>query len=388
MQTHPHVIWVCQWYPHEGDPYAGDFIQRHARATSLYIPITTFSCFAHSANKVETHSSGSLTEHIIYFKTIKTGINIIDKIWYWGNWYRNLKKQIAKHIHQNGKPDLLHCHIILNAGWLGLWAKRKYGIPYMVTEHWSGYMPGAVNGFARYNQWSKRLFSCILGGAKLATAVSQALIQVLEKLHPQCIYVRLPNVVEDTIFKRSAGKRSGSVFRVVHISTFSTHKNMDDTFTAFDALAALSSSVELHIVGPQEKITEKWPHRKFDAAYIFHKEMPQVQLAELMQQCDVAVLYSHYETFGCVIIEANAAGLPVIVSDIPVLREVIEHEVNGVLVEANNPSALTQALIDVRNKRYHFNPLQISNRTLELFSFQAVGKQMAELYQQVLDGRY
>lgn len=312
---------------------------------------------------------------------------MIDKVIHWSIWYRILKKHLRQHFEAYGNPDLLHCHIILNTGWLGLWAKRKYKIPYLVTEHWSGYMPEAINGFAAYNPWSKRLFSKILSGAELVTGVSQALIQVLQKLHPQATYVRLPNVVDEMIFTPPTIKTSGGIFKVIHISTFSAHKNMDDTFTAFDALAADHKSIEFHIVGPQDKIANKWPHRKFSTAYNFHGEMPQQNLAQLIQSCDVCVLYSHYETFGCVIIEANAVGVPVVVSDIPVLQEIVQSNKNGILVPPSNPKALYQVLAAVMNKEHHFRASEISKTTFEKFTYKVVGAQIFTLYNAVFPGK-
>ena len=50
------------------------------------------------------------------------------------------------------------------------------------------------------------------------------------------------------------------------------------------------------------------------------------------------------ETFGMSIAEASALGVPVIVSDVPGLNEIVSHEVNGLLVPRNQVTALTQSL--------------------------------------------
>ena len=380
MPNQTQVVWVCQWYPHEGEPYTGDFIQRHAKAASLFLPVTTFSCFPHTCNKVESHTAGNLTEHIIYFTTIRTGIPLLDKAVRWRKWFSLLKQHLRHHIRVNGKPDLLHCHITLNTGWLGLWAKKNWNIPYLVTEHWSGFMPGAINGFTAYNRWSKRSFTRIFNQAAVVTGVSKALIQVLQNLHHQASYIHLPNVVDEAVFRFYKQQKADSIFRVLHISTFSAHKNMDDTFTALDAFAAGNEAVEIHLVGPWEKIAEKWPHRKFSPAYRFHAEMPQTELAVLMRSCDVCVLYSHYETFGCVIIEANAVGLPVLVSDIPVLQEIVQSRQNGLLVTPSSPAALHRVLEACINQQHHFNGAEIAGTTVDRFNYKKIGRQIYDLY--------
>jgi phosphatidylinositol alpha-mannosyltransferase len=53
------------------------------------------------------------------------------------------------------------------------------------------------------------------------------------------------------------------------------------------------------------------------------------------------------ESFGVALVEAMAAGLPVVASDIPGYREVVTHGVHGLLVPPRDPEALAKALIRV-----------------------------------------
>ncbi len=59
---------------------------------------------------------------------------------------------------------------------------------------------------------------------------------------------------------------------------------------------------------------------------------------------DVSVLATRKETFGLVILEAQALGVPVIATDAGGVPEIIENGVNGLLVEPENPDALTEAI--------------------------------------------
>ena len=65
------ILWLCSWYPNRTDPYDGDFIQRHARAASLFHDIQVIRVVADAAlkpgvietvNTTQTH----LSEQIIY----------------------------------------------------------------------------------------------------------------------------------------------------------------------------------------------------------------------------------------------------------------------------------------------------------------------------------
>jgi len=69
------------------------------------------------------------------------------------------------------------------------------------------------------------------------------------------------------------------------------------------------------------------------------------QVADLLHSCEVFVLPSRSEPFGIAIIEAMACEKPVISTKVGGIPEIIEHGRNGILIEPDDPKALTEALI-------------------------------------------
>ena len=65
---------------------------------------------------------------------------------------------------------------------------------------------------------------------------------------------------------------------------------------------------------------------------------------EALSEMGLLVLPSEAEGFGLVLIEAMASGVPVIATDAPGIRDVLRHEVNGLLVPVGAPPALTAAI--------------------------------------------
>ena len=57
----------------------------------------------------------------------------------------------------------------------------------------------------------------------------------------------------------------------------------------------------------------------------------------MLRGCDLFVLPTHQEALGQSYIEAMAAGLPVIGTNVDGVPELIEHEVNGLLVPSRDP---------------------------------------------------
>jgi len=71
-------------------------------------------------------------------------------------------------------------------------------------------------------------------------------------------------------------------------------------------------------------------------------------IPELLSQSDIACLPSSYgEGVPKSLIEAAAAGLPIITTNSPGCREVVRHNVNGLLVPVDNVIVLSNALLDL-----------------------------------------
>jgi glycosyltransferase involved in cell wall biosynthesis len=106
-------------------------------------------------------------------------------------------------------------------------------------------------------------------------------------------------------------------------------------------------------------------------------------LADFVRQSLALVLYSSYETFGCVIIEANTCGIPVVVSDIPVFHETVTEGVNGIFVKPNDPVALAERMIEMIKTHSSFNSNTIA-ATSSKYRYEKVGKQFSDWYDEML----
>ena len=92
---------------------------------------------------------------------------------------------------------------------------------------------------------------------------------------------------------------------------------------------------------------------------------------------------SSYESFGLSAAESASRGRPVIASRIMGLKEVVEHEKTGLLVEPNNPDALAQATKTVFLHPHlgHAMGLRGSLRAKKLFSIERCAQQYVKMYQ-------
>lgn len=100
---------------------------------------------------------------------------------------------------------------------------------------------------------------------------------------------------------------------------------------------------------------------------------------------DVGVFPSRWEGFGLVVAEAMAAGVPVVASDIPAFREVVDDA--GILVQPDNPSALADAvgdLLDDRSRRKHLASVG-RKHAVHQFSIEKAASEYAKLYRTLLN---
>ena len=82
---------------------------------------------------------------------------------------------------------------------------------------------------------------------------------------------------------------------------------------------------------------------------VFHFPGQRDDMPALLQSMDCFVLTSKWEGFPIVLLEAMAAGTPVVATDIPGSNEVIRPKMDGWLVPAGKPAALAEAVLECIN---------------------------------------
>ncbi|MEK7520151.1 MAG: glycosyltransferase [Patescibacteria group bacterium] len=79
-------------------------------------------------------------------------------------------------------------------------------------------------------------------------------------------------------------------------------------------------------------------------------------LVSYYKTADVFLLTSNYEGYGRTVVEALAAGCPVVMTDTGVAGDIVKNNENGFIVPVGDCAALVAALVKVREKRVHLEP--------------------------------
>ena len=92
-------------------------------------------------------------------------------------------------------------------------------------------------------------------------------------------------------------------------------------------------------------------------------------MADIMAEADIVVLPSYREGTPKVLLEAAACGLPIVTTDVPGCREVVDHGVNGLLVPAKNASLLAAAIQQLYENATTRQEMGIAGRAKALKEF-------------------
>ena len=151
----------------------------------------------------------------------------------------------------------------------------------------------------------------------------------------------------DPAFWQKFGEHNGAV-HLLYVGRISKEKNLDVLAQAYRQLRDEGLPIQLYLVGDGpylQALHEAMPEAIF-TGYLRGKE-----LAAAYASADVFVFPSTTDTFGNVVIEAQASGVPVIVSDTGGPKELVEENVNGVVTKSHDVEDLARAIRDLVNDK-------------------------------------
>lgn len=348
------VLYLSAWYPTERDAMAGLFVQKHAEAVK----------------------EQGADVRVLYSE--HTGLA----------WLRDMYRGWKRLRREWGLPHVVQMNVLDKNGLLALWLKWRYHIPYILVEHWSGYLPVNFSFRGGWHAWVMRHIAkraaCILPVSQMLEDAMKAC--GIENEHWQ----RIHNVVDDFFYHPIAPLTitpKGDKFRFLHVSCFDEKaKNVQGMLRAIRRLADKRQDFECIIVGTGVDHAQAvayarelmFPH----GMLTFTGEQTPHEVAQWMQQSDCFVLFSNYENAPVVLSECLATGLPIISSRAGGIPEMVT-DTDGQLVNTQNERQLTNAMLWMMElvSKYPPQPIREHGRK---YSYAAVGKQLVELYQKVM----
>jgi len=339
------ALWIVGWFPSKANPFAGNFIARHAFACCSKIDIT----LVHAATYFIGQSKNMPLPEKYPFEIIWIPIpqfqsrifKPLNLCIYYSLFYFQLLNRLKYHKFF----DIIHVHAADKCGILATWLKQKLKINKMVlTEHWAIYNSPVPDHFLTRNKWFQYTMKQTWKYTDYAAQVSLPLHIEMENLLGKNIpVVEFPNVVHSDFFVLTE-KAKYEKFNFVHVSNFENRKNIALIFAAFSKLYAEDNAISIEFVGA-DKSAKEFYQNQFSSQLtnsqaesenqfvwkIHEKESPS-KINEIFRKSHCLVMASSSENAPCVIAEALCTGLPVLTSNVGGISNMIDNS-NGILFD-------------------------------------------------------
>jgi len=299
-------------------------------------------------------------------------------------------RAVDRYISEFGRPDIVHAHSSRYAGLVAVLIKRKYDLPYVLSEHMTHFARGAVP--SSEIPLVKQAFE--VASARLP--VSPHLGEVLESTLGDVVkpWISVPNMVDGDFFRLSPAHKNRPaenqhIFTFLNVGRMQAVKAQDDLLRAFASRFKDTKRCRLKIGGDgplRQQLLALAKELRIEDQVDFMGNLSRKEVASEMQQADVYVLASHHETFAIPLIESLACGTP-IVATACVGPEGIVNKENGILVEPGDIESLAEAMVRVHDNITDYNPAQLRDDCLHRFGTQAVLERLAAIYASVLRSR-
>lgn len=343
----------------------------------------------------ETH-----TENEIYWRNLLNAekidvvsfadINTSRRIQNYISGYKKLSKFVQKN-----HVDLIHSHFSMGTV-MGILLKDAGFAQYLVRT---------AHGLSQY-EWSPRWYSKpwrwllfqLVYPAKLdgETGVSETVASELQEPHRLSRCVRRPRMIHNGIsaeFIQAAravpkNREDSEYLHIGSIGRLTEQKGFIYLIQAMPSLLSSFPKLKLEILGEGELkdtlLAEIETLGLQDSVKILGK---QSDVIPFLKRLDLFVLPSLWEGLPTVVLESMACGTPVLATDIPGTRELINHEVNGWLVEPANPTALAAGIKQLLDSPETLARVSLlAQDQVEVFSFGRIAAEFSQFYQSILSG--
>jgi len=270
-------------------------------------------------------------------------------------------------------------------------------LPLMVLQHSNSVNIGTFHAYSdrqrlyrlsrrAVRRWQQRLHGRI--------AVSAAARAFVSPHFPQQAYRVIPNGIDYRRFAEASPlpELNDNLANILFVGRKDERKGLRYLAMAFAALRRRRADLRLLLVGPGKPdrecaalldgIAAEHPGSLLVTGAVSDEDLPRYY-ASADVFCSPA---TGGESFGIVLLEAMAAGAPVVASDIDGYRDVVDHEKNGLLVGARDVDAIVNAIARVADDRELAAHLSEGGRRTALgYRWERVGSEVEDYYRQCIE---
>lgn len=278
------------------------------------------------------------------------------------------------------KPDIIHSHSA-DMGFFISFAARFYGIPVINTCHGISFDD---KQYFFLKRWAEKFFLKYSGFKKIIVVDKNGL-EILKKARiEKGIYV--PNGVDIHKFDKKQERKSGGKTEFLFVGRLEKQKGLEYLIQAAKLLKG-TDDFEIIIVGNGEEAENlKKTATDLEVEHIikFTGKLSERDLIEQYTKCDIFVLPSLWEGLPLTLLEAAAARLPIIATEVGGIPSVFTNGENALLVKARNSRELAGKMQELITDTELRKTLSASARKLaEQYSWENSAKKLENIYDEV-----
>lgn len=375
MKKKLHILFLCGWYPSKVLPTNGDFIMRHAKAVSTEHQVSVLHIISDSnisKTEIEIEKKVNFNTYIAFVKFSKNPLIKYYRFWMA---YLNLLSKI-------GHFDIVHLHKLYPFGLFALHLKKRKQIPYIISEHWTGYhIKRKKRQLLSLTHW---LSKKITTNADSVCPVSEDLRNSMQQLGLKGKYLIVPNVVDTNVFKPTP--KIIENFTITHVSSLlDRHKNISGMLRVAKQLESEVAVFTWNFIGgKRDEFVDLIKELNFTKAKIhFIDHTTHQKISDYLNASHIFVLFSNYENLPCVILEAFSCGIPVISTNVGGIKEHFPDGF-GCLIDKKNEQQLLEKIVEL-----YENPINQKSKmhqyAIENFGEERICKSFTELYMRALN---
>jgi glycosyltransferase involved in cell wall biosynthesis len=379
------VLFLTKWYPNKNDPQLGVFVQKHAKAVAqqnwnvilLYVYSDSLLTSNYEINQL---TKNGFLEIIVCYKKNNSSFQLLINFYRYIHSYAigfNVIKERTAHI------NLIHVNILNRPGIIALLLSKIKNIPYIVSEHWGGYITGE---FEKSNFIKKWITKLIISNAKAVTVVSSVLKNKMQELGLKNKYALISNVIEQVDIADENIITNAKIKILTIADLVDDVKNISGIIKAIAAISMKNKDFEYHIIGDgadKDSLIKLADSLNLTNRFIFfHGRQANDYVYHFLKKVNFIIINSNSETFSIVAAEALVSGKPVITTTCGGPEEFITAE-HGILISPNDSVQLQTAIENMILNFKKYNPKKLSTYAVEKFSYEKIGTQFIDLYDKV-----
>ncbi len=249
----------------------------------------------------------------------------------------------------------------------------------VVTEHLGIYNNLAPDNYFTRSLWFKNLTKRVIKHSDTFLPVSEHSGNLINEFVVAKPFTVVKNVVDTRLFYYNATDNA-PLFWLAHVSMMNHPKNPKGLLRAFAAATKQNTNIRLKMIGDaNDELIAYTNELGISDFVVFTGMLPQEKVAPLVQQSDAFLLFSIYENMPCVLAEALCCGLPIIATNVGGIAEIITKQ-NGILIDAWDEKACTEAIVGMSLDNNHYNKQSIAQNAAASFSYDSIGRQLSDIY--------